>query len=34
MNPFVKLCLSVYRRLARAFPHEFWMIYGEDLRSS
>ena len=31
MNPSVKLCVWVYRRLARAFPHEFWMNYGEDL---
>jgi predicted permease len=31
MNPAVKLCLSLYRRLAKAYPHEFRMVYGEDL---
>src|SRR5688572_23508882 len=31
MNALVKICISLYRRLARAFPHEFWMIYGQDL---
>ncbi len=25
------LCLSLYRRLAGAYPHEFRMLYGEDL---
>ena len=33
MNPWVALCLGAYKRLARAFPHEFWMVYGEDLES-
>lgn len=28
MNPAVKLCLWMYRRLARAFPHEFQIVYG------
>jgi len=31
MNPWVRLCISIYRRLARAFPHQFWMIYGESM---
>ena len=31
MNPAVKFCLWIYRRLARAFPHEFQMIYGTDV---
>jgi macrolide transport system ATP-binding/permease protein len=31
MNPWVRICVSLYRRLARAFPHEFQMIYGDDL---
>jgi macrolide transport system ATP-binding/permease protein len=31
VNPMVKLCLRLYRTLARAFPHEFQMLYGEDL---
>lgn len=31
MNPSVKFCLWIYRRLARAFPHEFQMIYGTDV---
>jgi predicted permease len=31
MNPAVKLCLWMYRRLARAFPHEFQMVYGTDV---
>ncbi len=25
------LCVRLYRALARAFPHEFQMLYGEDL---
>ena len=31
MNPGVSLCLSLYRRLANAYPHEFRILYGEDL---
>ncbi len=31
MNFRVKLCLALYRRLASAYPHEFRMLYGEDL---
>ena len=31
MNPWVKMCLKLYRKLARAFPHEFQMVYGEDV---
>jgi len=31
MNPRVSLCLSLYRRLASAYPHEFRILYGEDL---
>ena len=31
MNPRVSLCLSLYRRLANAYPHEFRILYGEDL---
>jgi macrolide transport system ATP-binding/permease protein len=31
MNPPVKVCLRLYRALARAFPHEFQMLYGQDL---
>ncbi len=31
MNPWVRICVALYRRLARAFPHEFRMIYGEDM---
>lgn len=31
MNPLLNICLSLYRRLANAYPHEFRMIYGEDL---
>jgi macrolide transport system ATP-binding/permease protein len=27
----VDVCLAVYRRLAAAYPHEFRMLYGEDL---
>ena len=27
----VNVCLSLYRRLASAYPHEFRMVYGEDL---
>ena len=25
------ICLTLYRRLSRAFPHEFRLVYGEDL---
>jgi putative ABC transport system permease protein len=31
MNPWVKACLGIYRRLASAFPQEFRNIYGEEL---
>ena len=31
MNPRVSLCLSLYRRLANAYPQEFRVLYGEDL---
>ena len=31
MNPEVNVCLTLYRRLASAYPHEFRMLYGEDL---
>ena len=31
MNPRVSICLGLYRRLASAYPHEFRMLYGEDL---
>jgi macrolide transport system ATP-binding/permease protein len=31
MNTRVAICLRLYRALARAFPHEFQMLYGQDL---
>jgi len=31
MNPFVKLSLAIYHRLANAYPHEFQMVYGADV---
>src|ERR1039457_6658808 len=31
MNPLLNICLSLYRYLANAYPHEFRMVYGEDL---
>ncbi|HEY1493466.1 MAG TPA: ABC transporter permease, partial [Candidatus Solibacter sp.] len=31
MNFRVNVCLALYRRLASAYPHEFRMLYGEDL---
>jgi hypothetical protein len=31
MNARVQLCLRLYRALARAYPQEFQMLYGEDL---
>ena len=31
MNPFVAVCMWLYRRLARAFPHEFQIVYGTDV---
>lgn len=31
MNPPVSICLALYRRLASAYPHEFRVLYGEDL---
>jgi hypothetical protein len=27
----VNVCVALYRRLANAYPHEFRMLYGEDL---
>ncbi len=34
MNSRVSICLKLYRRLASAYPHEFRMLYGEDLDRS
>ena len=31
MTTPIKLCLRLYRALARSFPHEFQVLYGEDL---
>jgi predicted permease len=31
MNPWSRLCLNLYRRLANAYPYEFRMLHGEDL---
>ncbi len=31
MNTPLELCLRLYRALARSFPHEFQMLYGQDL---
>jgi len=31
MNPRVSVCVALYRRLANAYPHEFRVLYGEDL---
>ena len=31
MNPRLSICLALYRRLASAYPHEFRILYGEDL---
>jgi len=31
MNRRLKFCLTLYRRLASAYPHEFRMRYGEEL---
>jgi len=31
MNRRLHFCLTLYRRLASAYPHEFRMLYGEDL---
>jgi predicted permease len=31
MNSRLSICLTLYRRLASAYPHEFRMLYGEDL---
>ena len=31
MNPRLNVCLALYRRLASAYPHEFRILYGEDL---
>src|SRR5664280_1467645 len=31
MNARLNICLSLYRYLANAYPHEFRIVYGEDL---
>ena len=31
MNPRMNICLSLYRYLANAYPHEFRIVYGQDL---
>src|ERR1017187_5308576 len=31
MNPLLNICLSFYRYLAKAYPPEFRIVYGEDL---
>jgi predicted permease len=31
MNTRLQFCLRLYRALARAYPHEFQMLYGENL---
>lgn len=31
MTTPIELCLRLYRALARSFPHEFQVLYGEDL---
>src|ERR1035437_8682570 len=31
MNRPLNICLSLYRYLAKAYPHEFRMVYGKDL---
>jgi hypothetical protein len=31
MKPPLKICLSLFRYLANAYPHEFRMLHGEDL---
>ena len=31
MSSRLNLCLSLYRRMASAYPNEFRMLYGEDL---
>ena len=31
MNLRPALCLAIYRRLANVYPHEFRMLYGEEL---
>jgi macrolide transport system ATP-binding/permease protein len=31
MNRRLNICLALYRRLAGAYPHEFRMLYGEEL---
>ncbi|HTS63083.1 MAG TPA: ADOP family duplicated permease [Candidatus Acidoferrales bacterium] len=28
---FPRICLALYRRLASAYPHEFRMLYGQDM---
>ena len=32
MNRRGRFCLTLYRRLAGAYPHEFRMLYGEEPR--
>jgi predicted permease len=31
MNPPCRICLALYLHLAKAYPHEFRMVYGKDL---
>jgi len=31
VNPLLSICLALYRRAASAYPHEFRVLYGEDL---
>lgn len=31
MDSRLSICLTIYRRLASTYPHEFRMLYGEDL---
>ena len=31
MELYSSVCLALYRRLANAYPHEFRMLYGEDM---
>src|SRR5215471_14848955 len=34
MNRWTRFCLTIYRRLARAYPLEFRMLYGDELDSA
>ena len=34
MNRWTRFCLTIYRRLARAYPLEFRMLHGEELDSA